>query len=181
MASHAAQAPALRVGAPYSWSDPDDRSFDRRCVVSKASARSRSEPLASSTPRASSCRTKSSNWSEASASRKVKRLDPMSSPHDRMGTSLPVGIISGELGKDGAVWRRGSLQPVGRRYESIHLCRERSWPQVGTEVAHSFAHGLGHQIRMLHEHLLHTPHVYRVHGVWQRKADIECWHWHVGC
>ena len=58
----------------------NDRSFDRRCVMSRARARSRSEPLASSTPRASSCRTKSSNRSEASASRKVKRLYPMSHP-----------------------------------------------------------------------------------------------------
>ena len=64
----------------FSSAAVNDRSTDRRCVMSRASARSRSEPLASSTPRASSCRTKSSNRSEASASRKVKRLYPMSSP-----------------------------------------------------------------------------------------------------
>src|SRR5688572_19759043 len=47
--------------------------------MSKASARSRSEPLTSSTPRASACRIKSSSRSEASASRKVKFLCFMSS------------------------------------------------------------------------------------------------------
>ena len=63
----------------FSSAAVNDRSSDRRCVMSRASARSRSEPLASSTPRASSCRTKCSNRSEASASRKVKCLCFMSS------------------------------------------------------------------------------------------------------
>ena len=49
-----------------------DRASNRRCVISRASARSRSEPLASSTPLSSSCRTKSSKRSSASASRNVK-------------------------------------------------------------------------------------------------------------
>lgn len=72
--------PASASAGRYFFSSAavNDRSSDRRCVMSRASARSRSEPLASSTPRASSCRTKSSNRSEASASRKVKRLYPMS-------------------------------------------------------------------------------------------------------
>jgi hypothetical protein len=47
----------------------------RRCVMRSASARSSSDPLANSTPRASSCRTKASNWSEAKASRKVNCSD----------------------------------------------------------------------------------------------------------
>ena len=38
----------------FSSAAVNDRSSDRRCVMSRASARSRSEPLASSTPRASS-------------------------------------------------------------------------------------------------------------------------------
>lgn len=72
--------PASASAGRYFFSSAavNDRSSDRRCVMSRASARSRSEPLASSTPRVSSCRTKSSNRSEASASRKVKRLYPMS-------------------------------------------------------------------------------------------------------
>jgi len=47
----------------------------RRWVTSRASARSSSDPLASSTPRACSCRTKSSNWLEANASRNVNCSD----------------------------------------------------------------------------------------------------------
>jgi hypothetical protein len=53
--------------------------------MSNASARSKSEPLAGSAPRASSCRTKSSNRSEANASRNVKRLPKNASRYDRLG------------------------------------------------------------------------------------------------
>jgi len=66
-----------------------DRASGRRCTVT-TSARSSSEPLTSSTPRASSCRTRASNWSDASASRRVNYLGPISSPNVRIEARLTV-------------------------------------------------------------------------------------------
>jgi hypothetical protein len=96
----------------------------RRRVMSRASARSKSEPLASSTPRASSCRTKASNWSEANASRKVTYLRSISSPNERIEAQLaaetPRGLFRGtlyrELGEDGA-----SLGDEARRSGALDL------------------------------------------------------------
>jgi hypothetical protein len=64
--------PSMRE--PPRDAEGDVRSPDWRCVMRRLRARSKSEPLASTSPRASSCRTKSSSRSEANASRNVKRL-----------------------------------------------------------------------------------------------------------
>jgi hypothetical protein len=88
--------------------------------MSKASARSRSEPLTSSTPRASACRTKSSSRSEASASRKVKCLCFMSSPYfecEYRAVPAPpdrLATISNESGNDGAS-ERSECGPLPER------------------------------------------------------------------
>src|SRR6476620_6249220 len=75
--------------------------FVRRCVTSRASARSKLDSLVSSTPRASSCRTKASNWSDANASRKVTCLRSISSPNERIEAQLaaetPHGLFRGTL------------------------------------------------------------------------------------
>ena len=100
----------------------NDRSSNRRCVMSRASARSRSEPLASSTPRASSCRTKSSNRSEASASRKVKRLYPMSMSLTHVGlTQHPCRLNAARPRKVSTRFDRSGLErnSEGRRLRGI--------------------------------------------------------------
>ena len=102
------------------------RNADRRCVMSNASARSKSEPFAGSAPRASSCRTKSSNRSEANASRKVRslpknvsRCDRLRAPADSSGEPTDLHAIDGTESLAPTDRKRSNIRRSGRDVASV--------------------------------------------------------------
>jgi hypothetical protein len=100
----------LSDGKPIEFSHPANRPVFRSALGLGNQQSERtfdSDPLASSTPRACSCRTKASNWSEAKASRKVNCSD-----RNIIAAFLVelASMVAADFGEDEAaycsLWRR---------------------------------------------------------------------------